>query len=151
MYAHLPLGGCFFFALGAEEDWEIHQVDVKTAFLNGSLEEDVYMRQPPGFHFGKPGGVCKLVRSLYGLRQAPRQWHAELCRVFNEVGFTPCEGDPGLFKREGDGHAPVFVEVYVDDMLIGSKDLKMVEDTVVEGSFQHPRPGAGQVFSWDSG
>lgn len=118
-----------FFALGAEEDWEIHQVDVKTAFLNGNVEEMVFMKQPPGYHSGGLGTVCRLIRSLYGLKQAPRQWHLELCKVFEVMGFTPCHGDPGLFKRDSDGSSPIFVEVYVDDMLIGGKDLSKVEET----------------------
>jgi hypothetical protein len=118
-----------FFAMGAEQDWEIHQVDVKTAFLHGTVDEELYMLQPPGFHSGKENEVCKLVKSLYGLRQSPRQWHRELCKVFGEIGLTPCEGDPGLFKRESEGESPVYVEVYVDDMLIGGKDLKGVQET----------------------
>jgi hypothetical protein len=118
-----------FFSVGAEEDWEIHQVDVKTAFLHGKVDEVIYMLQPPGFHSGKEGEVCLLVKSLYGLRQSPRQWHLELCKVFGEIGLTPCVGDPGLFKRETEGESPVYVEVYVDDMLIGGKSLKGVEAT----------------------
>lgn len=118
-----------FFAVAAEEDWEIDQVDVKTAFLNGTLEEVVYMRQPPGFHSGSGQTVCRLVKSLYGLKQAPRQWHAELSSVFQEIGFTPCDGDPGLFKRETEGESPTFVEVYVDDMLIGGRSRRGVDST----------------------
>jgi hypothetical protein len=118
-----------FFAVGAEEDWEIHQVDIKTAFLHGKLDKPVYMRQPPGFHSGGRNTVCLLQKSLYGLRQAPRQFHVELKGALEGYGFSPCESDPALFKREAPGESPTFIEVYVDDMLIASKDMASVQRT----------------------
>jgi hypothetical protein len=71
-----------------------HQMDVKTAFLNGELEEEIYMDQPEGFVVkGQEGMVCKLLKSLYGLRQAPKQWHDKFDRILTFVGFVTNEAD----------------------------------------------------------
>ena len=65
-------------ALAAGHDLKIHQMDVKTTFLNGELEEEIYVKQPEGFLVpGEEDKVCRLVESLYGLKQAPKQWHAK--------------------------------------------------------------------------
>ena len=77
---------------------EIRQIDVKTAFLNGYLEEEIYMEQPPGFVEGGSDLVCKLNRSLYGLKQAPCAWYARLTEEVSTLGFTPSNADPALFR-----------------------------------------------------
>jgi hypothetical protein len=72
----------------------VHQMDVKTTFLNGELEEEIYMDQPEGFVVkGQEGIVCKLVKSLYGLKQAPKQWHDKFDRTLTSVGFVTNEAD----------------------------------------------------------
>jgi hypothetical protein len=69
-------------------------MDVKTAFLNGELEEEIYMDQPEGFVVkGQEGMVCKLVKSLYGLKQAPKQWHDKFDKTLTSVGFVTNEAD----------------------------------------------------------
>eukprot|EP00798_Chlamydomonas_sp_ICE-L_P025937 gene25937-biopygen20436 len=90
------------------------QLDIKIAFLNGVLEEELYMEQPQGFVV--PGGwVCKLIKSLYGLKQSPRKWCEEVRRVLRIAGFTPAQADPALFIRlEPDGTVS-WVLTYVDD------------------------------------
>eukprot|EP00798_Chlamydomonas_sp_ICE-L_P011437 gene11437-biopygen9425 len=90
------------------------QLDIKTAFLNGVLEEELYMEQPQGFVV--PGGwVCKLIKSLYGLKQSPRKWCEEVRRVLRIAGFTPAQADPALFIcLEPDGTVS-WVLTYVDD------------------------------------
>jgi hypothetical protein len=93
------------------------QLDIKTAFLNGVLEEELYMVQPKGFEVAG-GLVCKLLKSLYGLKQSPRQWSEEVRRVLRLEGFTPSHADPALFIRlEPDGTLS-WVLTYVDDFWV---------------------------------
>jgi hypothetical protein len=76
-------------AIGAAMDLEIHQMDVKTTFLNGELEEDIYMDQPQGFvQDGKEHLVCKLKKSLYGLKPSPRAWYQRIDMFFTHEGFS---------------------------------------------------------------
>jgi hypothetical protein len=75
-------------------------MDVKTTFLNGELEEEIYMDQPEGFIVkGQEGRVCKLVKSLYGLKQAPKQWHDKFDRTLTSVGFVTNEADKCVYYR----------------------------------------------------
>jgi len=82
------------FTLAAQNDWLIHQMDVKTAFLNGKLEEILYMKQPQGFEDkDKPTWVCKLIRALYGLKQSPRIWFHTLSEFLKTQGFLLINAD----------------------------------------------------------
>jgi hypothetical protein len=108
------------------EDLELHQLDVKTAFLNGELEEEIYMRQPLGYEEGGPNMVCHLRRALYGLRQAPRAWHTRLKKELETAGFVESEADPGLYTLRHK-HDNVYVLVYVDDFLIAGRDVGSME------------------------
>jgi hypothetical protein len=83
-------------ALAAQEGWCVHHIDVKSAFLNGDLKEEVYVHQPPGFAIpNKEGKVLRLRKALYGLRQAPRAWNAKLDSTLRRMGFeqSPHEAD----------------------------------------------------------
>jgi hypothetical protein len=80
-------------AVAAELDLELDLVDIKTAFLNGELEEDVYIQQAPGYVQGSPSMACHLNKALYGLKQAPRTWHLTLAKALDSLGFTPSEAD----------------------------------------------------------
>jgi hypothetical protein len=80
-------------ALAAIEDMEIHQMDVKTAFLNGDLEEEIYMEQPEGFTHEGDHLVCKLHKSLYGLKQSPRAWNQKLDTFLKNIKFTKSDAD----------------------------------------------------------
>lgn len=85
-------------ALGAQQGLILHQMDVAIAFLHGELDEEVYMEQPEGFvKEGKEGLVCRLKRSIYGLKQSPRCWNHALDRRLKEIGFTQASGDPCLY------------------------------------------------------
>ncbi|CAI7847357.1 unnamed protein product, partial [Closterium sp. NIES-53] len=104
----------------------IIQMDISTAFLNGILEEDVYMTQPPGYEDGT-GKVCKLKKSIYGLKQAPRCWYQKLAAVLEEMGFRTSSCDESLFLK-GEGEKLVLFLVYVDDILLFSSSMKEIQN-----------------------
>jgi len=108
-------------SIAAIEDWEIDQVDFTQAFTNGDLEEDVYMKQPEGFHEGGPEMVCHLKRALYGLKQAPRQWYKKMDELLLSLGFVRSEVDHCLFYLIRDGVKHV-IPLYVDDQLLACND-----------------------------
>ncbi|KAM2058106.1 hypothetical protein ACFX16_030722 [Malus domestica] len=88
--------------VAVNKGWSMYQMDVKNTFLHGDLEEEVYMKLPPGHPQGhKPDLVCKLHKSIYGLKQSPRAWYAKLSSVLNSVGFTRSNADSSLFVRTG--------------------------------------------------
>ena len=108
---------------------EVHQMDVKTTFLNGDLEEEIYMKHPEGFSApGQEKKVCKLVKSLYGLKQAPKQWHEKFDNVMMSHGFKINECEKCVYVKDMElGY--VIVCLYVDDMLIVGSDNKMIAST----------------------
>ncbi len=131
-------------ALAAVEDLEIEQVDVKTAFLNGPLEEDLYMEAPPGYDFG--GKVLKLKKALYGLKQAARAWNQELVRVLARHGFEASIADASLFVLMREGRRS-FLLVYVDDGLaVGNKADVCEIIRILEEKFDIRRLGAAAFF-----
>ena len=103
-------------------------MDIKTAVLNGELEEEVYVTQPPGFESGGQHVVCRLRKALYGLKQAPRAWHKTLDGVLSKHKFKACMSDAGIYVSESSGEHPVYLILFVDDMLIMSKSLSHVTD-----------------------
>lgn len=107
-------------ALAAAMDLEIHQLDIKTAFLYGELEENVWIQQPPGYESGGSNIACHLRKSLYGLKQAPRVWHGKLSEKLEALGFKISTADPALFIK--DGSDPIYLLTYVDDILIITAD-----------------------------
>jgi transposase InsO family protein len=104
-------------AVAAAQDLELHQLDVKTAFLNGELEEEVYVLQPPGYTTHDSTHACLLKRALYGLRQAPRTWHMRLKKDLEAAGFVESQADPGLFIAHHE-KGIIYLLVYVDDILL---------------------------------
>ncbi|GJR49345.1 putative ribonuclease H-like domain-containing protein [Tanacetum coccineum] len=116
-------------AIAALRNLEIHQMDVKTAFLNGDLEEEIYMNQPEGFIApGQEGKVCRLVKSLYGLKQAPKQWHQKFDHTMLESGFKINECDKCVYVKDtSSGY--VILCLYVDDMLIVGSNDKIIRST----------------------
>ena len=124
-------------AIAAYFDYEIWQMDVKTAFLNGNLVEDVYMIQPEGFVDPKNAGkVCKLQKSIYGLKQASRSWNIRFDEVVQEFGFTKIESESCVYKKVS-GSSLVFLILYVDDILLIGNDIPMLESvkTSLKNSF----------------
>jgi transposase InsO family protein len=112
------------FAIAAEQNLHMHQLDVKTAFLNGELTELTYCEPPPGFAEGK-GKVWKLNKALYGLKQAPRAWHECLLKALVAGNFVKSETDAGLFIKRTNT-CVVYLITYVDDMIIASTDLSEI-------------------------
>jgi hypothetical protein len=107
-------------AMVAHHDWELDQMDVKTAYLNGVLEEEVYMKQPPGFaEPGKEHLVCKLKKSIYGLKQAGRVWNQRIDTVLKKLGFQPLFSDTCVYVYRR-GSLIVINSLYVDDLLLAS-------------------------------
>ena len=135
-------------SMAAAHDFELHQLDIKTAFLNGVLEEQVYIQQPPGYQEGSPNTVCFLHKSLYGLRQAPRAWHLRLKDELNTLGFRPSAVDPGLYVSCGKYDHTTYLMVYVDDILIMSKSLDTVNavKAALQGSFDAHDMGEAYHF-----
>lgn len=116
-------------ALASIYKLHVHQMDVKTAFLNGELDEEIYMDQPEGFVLpGNERKVCKLMKSLYGLKQAPKQWHEKFDSVILSNGFKYNNADKCIYSKFTDKYG-VVVCLYVDDMLIFGTNLEGVCET----------------------
>ena len=107
----------------ASEDLRLEQLDVKTAFLHGDLDEEIYMHQPKGFSkTRKENLVCGLKKSLYGLKQAPRQWYRKFDSFMHREDFQKCNADRCCyFKRYSCNY--IILLLYVDDMLVVGSDM----------------------------
>ena len=115
-------------ALSVQHKLKLHQVDVTTAFLNGNLEEEVYMAQPEGFvSKGNEHLVCKLKKSIYGLKQSPRCWNTALDTYLKKIGFTQSKSDPCIYYRETGGEM-FYMGVYVDDIVLAGKTDGQLQD-----------------------
>ena len=115
-------------AIVACYDYEIWQMDVKTAFLNGKLLEDVYMKQPKGFvNPRNVGKVCKLQRSIYGLKQASQSWNLRFDEAIKVFGFIKNKEEPCVCKKVS-GSAIFFLVLYVDDILLIGNDIPALQN-----------------------
>ena len=113
-----------FLLMACLHDLELHQLDVSTAFLYGTIDKEIYVKQPPGHDDGS-GKVYKLLKSVYGLKQAPRIWIATLKKVLSSLGFVQSCMDESLFFLLLDGKT-LWLIVFVDDMLLASKHLDLI-------------------------
>ena len=114
-------------ALAAHQDYEVHQMDVKTAFLNGDLDVKLYMMQPEGFIVeGQEEMVCELRKSLYGLKQAGRAWFEKINAALIQMDFTPLDSDHCVYVRHGDG--VMYIVLYVDDLLLIGSALAEIKE-----------------------
>jgi hypothetical protein len=114
-------------ALAAKMKWKLHQMDVKTTFLNGVIEEEVYIEQPQGFEVeDRKSHVCRLKKSLYGLKQAPRAWYGRIDSFLTSLGFTKSKADSNLYFKIMDNE-PVILLLYVDDLFLTGEEKLIVE------------------------
>ena len=116
------------FAVAARRGWAVHQIDIKTAFLHGDADTDVFMLQPPGFVDGT-NYVCLLRKCLYGLKQAPRAWYEKLSALLRSLGFQPVLADISFWVREDDA-CTVYLTTVVDDMLLTSPHESVTLDVI---------------------
>lgn len=136
-------------ALAAIHNLVIHQMDVKTAFLNGDLDEEIYMKQPEGFVMpGNEHKVCKLKKSSYGLKYAPKQWHQKFDDVVLSNGFALNQADKCVYSRFYTSGKGVMIFLYVDDMLIFGTDLEEVNKTkkLLSSNFETKDLGEAEVI-----
>lgn len=110
--------------------WPIRQLDVNQAFLQGTLEEEVYMVQPPGFvDMDRPDHVCRLKNAIYGLKQEPCAWYLELKHFLQQSGFINSLADASLFVYCRDSYI-VYILVYVDDIIVTGNDSNIVSSVI---------------------
>lgn len=116
-------------SLAANYNWPLHQLDIKNAFLNGNLEEEVFMSPPPGFEkvFGQ-NKVCRLKKSLYGLKQSPRAWFERFGRAVKSYGYNQSQADHTMFYKHSESGKISILIVYVDDIILTGDDPKELAD-----------------------
>jgi hypothetical protein len=116
-------------ALVAYYNLKLHQIDVKMTFLNGDLYENVYMAQPKDFVVeGKENLGCHLTKSIYGLKQASRQWYLKFDKTIRKFGFKENEEDNCIYAKFKNGKF-IFLVLYVDDILLASSDVHVLLET----------------------
>jgi histone deacetylase 1/2 len=124
--------------------WTVQQIDINNAFLNGLLQEEVYMTQPSGFESSDKTLVCKLHKALYGLKQAPRVWYEKLTHTLLQMGFVKSKCDPSLLVHHQNG-ACTYVLVYVDDILITGSAPHLIKDLIDKLNIKFALKQLGEV------
>jgi hypothetical protein len=116
-------------SLATKHKWNLHQLDVNSAFLNGELKEEVYLVQPEGFvKQGQEHLVCKLKKVLYRLKQAPRSWYDKIDNFFLLKGFVKSKNDPNLYIKKDEKEHIVLISLYVDDLIITGNASKLIDE-----------------------
>ncbi|CAI7832430.1 unnamed protein product, partial [Closterium sp. NIES-53] len=133
----------------AQRDYELHSLDFSTAFLQGSLHEEIWLRRPPGFTDSFPAGTQWSLRGLvYGLCQAPRKWHATQRTTLAALGFAPATADPSLFLRTDTSLPPFYVLVYIDDLVFAIADTEALALVKSELQKRHSCTDLGEQRSY---
>ncbi|CAI7737063.1 unnamed protein product, partial [Closterium sp. NIES-53] len=135
--------------VAAQRDYELHSLDFSTAFLQGSLHEEIWLRRPPGFTGSFPPGTqWSLRRPVYGLCQAPREWHDTLRTTLAALGFAPSTVDQSLFLRTDTSLPPFYVLVYVDDLVFATADTEALAHVKSELQKRHTCTDLGELRSY---
>lgn len=113
-------------SVAGTKNMKVVHYDIKSAFLNGDLKEDIYMKQPPGFEEGEGNLVCKLRKSIYGLKQSANVWNKTLHNVLLKAGYKQSNSDPCLYTKHVNEEGMIYILVYVDDILIASQNEKHI-------------------------
>eukprot|EP01018_Ginkgo_biloba_P034444 Gb_39748 [translate_table: standard] len=131
--------------VAAQDGWIIYQMDVKSAFLNGYVDEEIYVEQPQGFEIaGKENKVYKLKKALYGLKQAPRAWYSRIDTYFQQKGFLKSSCDPNLYIKVI-GSDILIVSLYVDDLIYTGNNHHMLHDSKVDMCKEFKMSNLGQL------
>ncbi|CAI7799186.1 unnamed protein product [Closterium sp. NIES-54] len=135
--------------VAAQRDYELHSLDFSTAFLQGSLHEEIWLHRPPGFTGSFPPGTqWSLRRPVYGLRQAPREWHDTLRTTLAALGFAPSTADPSLFLCSDTSLPPFYVLVYVHDLVFATADTAGLAHVKSELQKRHTCTDLGELRSY---
>ncbi|CAI7753330.1 unnamed protein product [Closterium sp. NIES-53] len=135
--------------VAAQRDYELHSLDFSTAFLQGSLHEEICLRRPPGFTGSFPPGTqWSLRRPVYGLRQAPHEWHDTLRTTLAALGFAPSTADPSMFLRTNTNLPPFYVLVYVDDLVFATADTEALAHVKSELQERHTCKDLAELTSY---
>ncbi|CAI7745293.1 unnamed protein product [Closterium sp. NIES-53] len=135
--------------VATQRDYELHSLDFSTGFLQGSLHEEIWLRRPPGFIGSFPPGTqWSLRRPVYGLRQAPPEWHDTLRTTLAALGFAPSTADPSLFLRTDTSLTPFYVLVYVDDLVFATADTAGLAYVKSELQKRHTCTDLGELRSY---
>ncbi|CAI7853259.1 unnamed protein product [Closterium sp. NIES-54] len=135
--------------VAAHRDYELHSLDFSTAFLQGSLHEEILLRRPPGFTGSFPAGTqWSLRRPVYSLCQAPREWHDTLTTTLAALGFAPSTSDPSLCLRTDTTLLPFYVLVYVDDLVFATADTEALAHMKSELQKRHTCIDLGELTSY---
>ncbi|CAI7891539.1 unnamed protein product [Closterium sp. NIES-54] len=135
--------------VAVQRDYELHSLDFSTAFLQGSLHEEIWLCRPPGFTGSFPPGTqWSLRRPVYGLRQAPCEWHDTLRTTLAALGFAPSTADPSLFLRTDTSLAPFYILVYFDDLVFATADTAGLAHVNSELQKRHTCTDLGELRSY---
>ncbi|CAI7809667.1 unnamed protein product [Closterium sp. NIES-53] len=133
----------------AQRDYELHSLEISTTFLQGSLHEEIWLRRPSGFTVSFPAGTqWSLRRPIYGLRQAPREWHDTLRMMLATLGFAPSTADLSQFLRTDTSLPPFYILVYVDDLIFATTDIETLALVKSKLQKRHTCIDLGELLSY---